>query len=74
VVWFIAVVLFGVYRGIRSRDPLQAAMAMASGAGIIAILIQSVAETDLQIPSNALLFLVLAALASRIQEPEAALL
>jgi len=49
-------------------------MAMASGAGIIAILIQSVAETDLQIPSNALLFLVLAALASRIQEPEAALL
>ena len=74
VVWFIAVVLFGVYRGIRSRDPLRAAMAMASGAGIIAILIQSVAETDLQIPSNALLFLVLAALASRIQEPEAALL
>jgi len=74
VVWFIAVVLFGVYRGIRSRDPLRVAMALASGAGIIAILIQSVAETDLQIPSNALLFLVLAALASRIQEPEAALL
>jgi len=74
VVWFIAVVLFGVYRGIRSRDPLRAAMAMASGAGISAILIQSVAETDLQIPSNALLFLVLAAVASRIQEPEAALL
>jgi len=74
VVWFIAVVLFGVYRGIRSRDPLPAAMALASGAGIIAILIQSVAETDLQIPSNALLFLVLAAVASRIQEPEAALL
>ena len=74
VVWFIAVVLFGVYRGIRSRDPLRAAMAMASGAGIIAILIQSVAETDLQIPSNALLFLVLAAVASRIQEPEAAFL
>src|SRR5438093_1024437 len=70
----IAGVLFGVYRGIRSRDPLPAAMALASGAGIIAILIQSVAETDLQIPSNALLFLVLAAVASRIQEPEAALL
>jgi O-antigen ligase len=67
-VWFIAVILTGIYRGIGSRDPLSAGMSLAAGAGIIAVLIQSLSDTDLQVPSNALLFLVLVAVVSRTGE------
>jgi len=65
-VWFIVTILASAYRGIRSRDPLSAAMCLAAGTGIVAVLIQSVSETDLQIPSNALLFLILTAVISRV--------
>src|SRR5205823_13762285 len=64
-VWFIVVILFAIYRGIRSRDPLRSGLSLAAGAGIVAVLVQSLSDTDLQIPSNALLFLVLAAVVSR---------
>ena len=63
-VWFIAVILSRMYRGIASRNPLAAGMSLAAGAGIVAVLIQSLSDTDLQIPSNALLFLVLSAVVS----------
>jgi len=65
-VWFIVVIFSAIYRGIRSRDPLFAGLALAGGAGIFAVAVQSLSETDLQIPSNALLFLVLSAMVSRL--------
>ena len=40
---------------------------LAAGAGIFAVLIQSLSDTDSQIPSNALLFLVLSAVVSQVR-------
>ena len=64
--WFIVAIFRAASRGIRSRDPLSASLALAGAAGIFAVMIQSLADTDLQIPSNALLFLVLSAVVSHI--------
>ncbi|HET8677486.1 MAG TPA: O-antigen ligase family protein [Blastocatellia bacterium] len=63
-VWFIYLVARAVLSGLRSADPLRAAMAMASGAGIFSILVHSLFDFNLQIPSNSLLFLLLSAVAS----------
>jgi len=72
--WFVAAVLYALYRGIRARDPLSAGLSLAGGAGIIAVLIQSLTDTDLQIPSNALLFLVLTAVVCCVPMPRAVLI
>jgi O-antigen ligase len=63
-VWFIYMVARAVLNGLRSADPLRAAMALASGAGIFSILVHSLFDFNLQIPSNSLLFLLLSAVAS----------
>ena len=63
-VWFIYLVARAVLRGLRSADPLRAAMALAAGAGIFSILVHSLFDFNLQIPSNSLLFLLLSAVAS----------
>jgi O-antigen ligase len=68
-VCFIVVIFSAMYRGIQSPDPLLAGLSLAAGAGIVAVLAQSLSDTDVQIPSNALLFLVLSAIVSRAQEP-----
>src|SRR5437867_2536062 len=65
-VWFIVVIFSAASRGIRSRDPLFASLALAGAAGILGVLVQSLSDTDLQIPSNALLFLVLSAVVSQV--------
>src|SRR5437867_9877258 len=65
-VWFIVVIFSAASRGIRSRDPLFASLALAAAAGIFGVLVQSLSDTDLQIPSNALLFLVLSAVVSQV--------
>lgn len=62
--WFIGVVLRDVARGMRSRDPLIAGMALGSGAGIVGLLTHSLFDFNLQLPSNAMLFLLLCAIAS----------
>jgi O-antigen ligase len=61
-VWFIIVVFRDFSRGTKSRDPLVGALALGSGAGIFAMLVHSLFDFNLQLPSNALLFLVLAAI------------
>jgi O-antigen ligase len=62
--WFLIVVFRAVGRGLKARDPLLAGLALASGGGIFAILVHSLFDFNLQIPSNALLFLILVAVAS----------
>lgn len=62
--WFIGVVLRDVMRGMRARDPLIAGMALGSGAGIVGLLTHSLFDFNLQLPSNAMLFLLLCAIAS----------
>ena len=60
VTWSLAVAIRAQY--IR-RDPLMRGLSFASIMGIVAILIHSSVDFNLQIPSNALLFMVLLALA-----------
>lgn len=65
-IWFIVLLFRAVARGIRSSDPLYAGLALSSGAGIFGLLVHSVFDFNLQLPSNALLFLLLSAVASQI--------
>lgn len=62
--WFIVLVFRAVARGTRSRDRLYAGMALGSGAGMFAMLVHSLFDFNLQLPSNALLFLVLSVIAT----------
>lgn len=61
---FIILVARAVLRGIKASDPWTAAMALAAGAGIFSLLVHSLFDFNLQIPSNSLLFLLLSAVAS----------
>jgi len=62
-IWFLIILFRTVMRGIRSRDPLYAGLALGSGSGIFALLVHSLFDFNLQLPANALLFLVLVAIA-----------
>jgi len=64
--WFIILISRAIARGLKSRDAHLAGLALASGAGIFGLLVHSLFDFNLQIPSNALLFLLFSALASRI--------
>lgn len=63
--WFIVLVFRSVVRGAWSRDPLVSALALGSGAGLFAMLVHSLFDFNLQVPSNVLLFLLLSAVATR---------
>jgi len=49
---------------IRHRDPMYASLALGCGGGVFAMLVHSLFDFNLQMPSNALLFLILVALIS----------
>ena len=63
--WFIVLVFREIFRALKSRDALLSAIALGSGAGIFAILVHSVFDFNLQLPSNVLLFLILVAILSQ---------
>ncbi|HYP27615.1 MAG TPA: O-antigen ligase family protein [Blastocatellia bacterium] len=62
--WFVALVFRQVARGVKSRDPLVAALALGCGGGLFAMLVHSLVDFNLQLPSNALMFLLLSAVAT----------
>jgi O-antigen ligase len=64
--WFIVSIGRAFKYGIRSRDRMLAGLALGGGAGIFAMLVHSLFDFNLQIPSNALLFLLLAAVVSHV--------
>ena len=63
--WFIIVIARAVMQVTRSADPFLRALGLGSAAGVFALLVHSLFDFNLQIPSNALLFLLLAAIVSR---------
>ncbi|MEK6299793.1 MAG: O-antigen ligase family protein [Acidobacteriota bacterium] len=65
-IWFLVLLFRAIARGTRSADPLLAGLAVGCGGGIFAILVHSLFDFNLQIPSNCLLFLLLAAVVSNI--------
>ena len=68
--WFIFVIARAMTRITKTSDPFMRALGLGSAAGIFALLIHSIFDFNLQIPSNALLFLVLSAIVSRVTEDE----
>jgi O-antigen ligase len=64
--WFLVSLFRAVASGTRSSDPLYAALALGSGAGTFGMLVHSLFDFNLQLPSNVLLFLLLAAVASHV--------
>jgi O-antigen ligase len=64
--WFLILVFRALARNIKSKDPLLAGLAVGCGCGIISILVHSMFDFNLQIPSNALLFLFLSAVVTNI--------
>ena len=63
---FIVLIFRAVARGLRSEDPLLGALALGCGAGVFSLLTHSLFDFNLQIPSNALLFLFLSAVITSI--------
>jgi O-antigen ligase len=63
--WFIIVIARAMIQVTRSDDPFLRALGLGSAAGVFALLVHSLFDFNLQIPSNALLFLLLAAIVSR---------
>ncbi|HET9532971.1 MAG TPA: O-antigen ligase family protein, partial [Blastocatellia bacterium] len=57
--WFIWQVSGSISRGVRSRDRLLAGLAMGASAGVFAIMVHSFLDFNLQLISNALLFMML---------------
>jgi len=64
--WFIVLLGRAIAYGIKARDPLMAGMSLGCGASAFAILVHSIFDFNLQVPSNGLLFLLLAAVAAQI--------
>ena len=60
-VWFIVLIFRAVARGTQAHDPMRRALAIGGGTGIFGLLVHSLVDFNLQLPSNALLFLLLVA-------------
>jgi O-antigen ligase len=63
---FIGLLGRAVWQATRAEDPLEAGLALGCGGGLFALLVHSAFDFNLQIPSNALLFVFLSAIVSRI--------
>jgi O-antigen ligase len=59
--WFILSMGRAVMRGIASHDNVLAGFALGGGASIFSLLVHSIFDFNLQLPSNALLFLLISA-------------
>ncbi|MCI0664349.1 MAG: O-antigen ligase family protein [Acidobacteria bacterium] len=59
--WFLVLVIEDFRHAIRHRNPVMSGMALGCGGGVFSIIVHSIFDFNLQLPSNALLFLVLAA-------------
>ena len=64
--WFIVALARAMTQIPKTVDPFLRALGMGSAAGIFALLVHSLFDFNLQIPSNALLFLMLSAIVSRV--------
>ncbi len=64
--WFIVTVGFAIKRGMDLKDPFRAGLAIGCGGAILSLLIHSVFDFNLQLPSTSLLFLILAAISTNL--------
>lgn len=66
-VWFLIVLFRDIKGAMQHREAVMSGMALGCGGGIVAILVHSLFDFNLQLPSNALLFLALTAVVSTIR-------
>jgi O-antigen ligase len=64
--WFILALFRAIARGVRSSDPLTAAIALGGGAGLFGLLVHSLFDFNLHLPSHAMVFLLLSVVISNI--------
>jgi O-antigen ligase len=64
--WFLVAVSRSIWQSCRHTDPLLSAIALGCATGIVSILTHSLFDFNLQIPANALVFLILVAMLSQI--------
>jgi O-antigen ligase len=64
--WFICALFRAIARGVRSPNPLMAAMAIGGAAGLFGLLVHSLFDFNLHLPSHALVFLLLSMVISHV--------
>jgi O-antigen ligase len=64
--WFIWALFRAIACGVNSPDPLTAAIALGGGAGLFGLLVHSLFDFNLHLPSHAVVFLFLSAVISNI--------
>lgn len=64
--WFIWALFRAIARGVRSPDPLMAAIALGGGAGLFGLLVHSLFDFNLHLPSHAMVFLLLSMVISHV--------
>lgn len=73
VIWFLLICCRGMARGVKTREPVRRAAALAGGTALLGMLTHSLFDFNLQLPSHGLLFLVSASLlwqaGQRVTEP-----
>ena len=69
--WFLGLFWSQIWRGLRASDPLLAALALGSGGSIVGMMVHSIFDFNLQLPSHALLLILLTAVLGRVQVAEA---
>jgi O-antigen ligase len=76
-VWFLVIIFRAMGRATKSRDPLLAGLGLGASGAVFSMLVHSLFDFNLQLPSNALLFLVMTAVVARVaqtvDEPEEAM-
>ncbi len=66
VLWFFVLLFRQLKRGVQSRDPLRAGLALGCSTAIVGMLVHSFFDFHLHLPAHALLFLTLAAVSSEL--------
>jgi O-antigen ligase len=66
--WFIYIVFRSTRQALLHRDPAMSGLALGCAGGLFAMLVHSLFDFNLQLPSNALLFLVLTSVVSQVAD------
>jgi O-antigen ligase len=64
--WFIWALFRAIARGVSSPDPLMAGIALGAGAGLFGMLVHSLFDFNLHLPSHAIVFLLLSMVISHV--------